>query len=88
MEQVTNEVLAERIDGLKHLVMNELLFIKEQTTKTNGRVTVLEDKVEKNRENLDIRVNSNRDVISKIIGAVIVVNIVIGISVTIVLKFF
>lgn len=75
MEKVTNEVLAERIDGIKHLLLNELLFIKEQTTKTNGRVTALE-----------IKDNIQDGKINKFIGGLMVVDIVLAIAVAIALK--
>lgn len=46
MSQVTNEVLAERIDGLKTLVLDKLESIEKQTIKTNGRTTASEIKLE------------------------------------------
>jgi len=77
MEQVTNEVLAERLNGVKDLLLHELLFIKEQTTKTNGRVTSLEFKTNV----MDSKIN-------KFVGGLVVINIVLGIVASLLLKFF
>lgn len=67
MEQVTNDVLAERIDGLKHLLLDKLDSIEKQTIKTNGRTTASENEI----KDLNGKVN-------KFIGGLIVVDIVLA----------
>jgi len=76
-DKITNEVLAERLEGLKALLLSDLSFIKEQTLKTNGRVTALEVKT---------TIADNK--INKFVGGLVVVNIVMGIVASILLKFF
>lgn len=71
MESVTNEVLAERLEGFKNLVVDKLDSIEKQTIKTNGRTT-------KSEENIDI-INAK---LNKILGGLIVFNIVLGIVVS------
>lgn len=67
MEKVTNDVLAERIDGLKTLLLDKLESIEKQTIKTNGRTTASEVKLEL----LEGKIN-------KFIGGLIVVDFVLG----------
>ncbi len=43
MEEPSNAVIIERIANFKEEVKAELLLIKQQTFKTNGRVTRIED---------------------------------------------
>ena len=71
MESVTNEVLAERLEGFKNLVIDKLDSIEKQTIKTNGRTT-------KSEENIDI-INAK---LNKILGGLIVFNIVLGVVVS------
>lgn len=71
MESVTNEVLAERLEGFKNLVVDKLDSIEKQTMKTNGRTT-------KSEENIDI-INAK---LNKILGGLIVFNIVLGVVVS------
>ena len=77
MEQVTNDVLAERIDGLKHLLLDKLDSIEKQTIKTNGRTTKSEDNI----KNIDGKIN-------KFIGGLVVINAVLGIALTIALAIY
>ena len=71
MESVTNEVLAERLEGFKNLVVDKLDSIEKQTMKTNGRTT-------KSEENIDV-INAK---LNKILGGLIVFNIVLGVVVS------
>jgi predicted nuclease with TOPRIM domain len=50
IRQMLTDVLAghtSEINGRYNVIHSNLIQIKEQTTKTNGRVTALEDKLEK-----------------------------------------
>jgi hypothetical protein len=67
MEQVTNDVLAERIDGLEKRLFDKLDAIEKQTIKTNGRTTASETKINE----LDGKIN-------KFIGGLIVVDFVLA----------
>lgn len=43
MSEITNEVLAERLDNFKEEVKKELKALTEQVLKTNGSVTRLKE---------------------------------------------
>lgn len=62
--------LMEKLDNYHTLQMTELRFIKEQTTKTNGRVTKHDERI----ENLDDGIKENRAEIRRwlTVGAVVV----------------
>lgn len=76
-DRITNEVLAERLEGLKTLLLSDLSFIKEQTVRTNGRVTMLE-----------VKTTLTDSKVNKFVGGLVVVNVVMGIVASILLKFF
>jgi len=93
MSQITNEVLLEKMTGGFNTVNVQLEGILTEAKRTNGRVTKLEDVVKDylsaerqiaemtaTLEKLDTRVSLNRDFINKSIGAIVIIEIVIGIA--------
>lgn len=81
MAKVTNDSLAARLDGFKELVIEwnkstdaHLSEIKEQTTKTNGRVTAHELALAGKTDVVEF--NKLLKMINRMVGGLILLNII------------